>query len=287
MYRLLKFGQFYINFANQVDDIGSGRAPSAYQVLPSGGAIDLYGSRQTYVGTTERTKSARIAGISESAANALYLSTLSLVGKRDKLYRRMIDGTVQWMYARFVELRATRSYEITPFKTLQDVELAFVGQEATWKGDYRGAWSFDDPEVYFDSGYSFDSGEEFWFSGSPLSISITCGEEDDPGREIVRAVRITVTCGTSALSGLEISRENGESISYSETLAPGESLVIDIGSLQASATSDEDAYDHLTLSHLGNQAWFSLEPGENLITVSYSGGGSGAKISFDFYEVWK
>jgi hypothetical protein len=283
MYRLIRFGQVELEHYNQVDVIGSGATPTAYQMLPEGGALDLFGGLQKHPGTVERSKSLRLRGSSVQEIEQAYFELLALRGTRQRLYRRTAAGDIHWIYARLVEVSAVRSYEQTKYRTVQDVELRFVTQEAFWHGDFGGAWYFDSGEN-FDDGLAFDSSQTYDLVSSPTVFTISIGE--DAGRTATRAALLRVTAGSSAITSISIVRTGGESLTFGGTIAAGEDLLIDTGTMQV--TNDGvDAYNDLTLSPTANLAsWFALEPGDNEITVTFSGGGTGSTIDFSYYEAW-
>lgn len=283
MYRLIRFGQVELEHYNQVDVIGSGATPTAYQMLPEGGALDLFGSLQKHPGTVERSKTLRLRGTSEQEIEQAYFGLLALRGTRQRLYRRTTTGDIHWIYARLVEVAAVRSYEQTKYRTVQDVELRFVTQEAFWHGDLGGAWYFDSGEK-FDDGLAFDSSQTYDLVSSPTVFTISIGE--DAGRTATRAALLRVTAGSSAITSISIVRSGGESLTFGGTIAAGEDLLINTGTMQV--TNDGvDAYNDLTLSPTANLAsWFALEPGDNEITVTFSGGGTGSTIDFSYYEAW-
>jgi len=285
MYRLVQFGDVSLEYYNQVEDIGSGATPTSYLPLPEGGALDAFGDRALHPGVVERNKSLRLRVSTETELTALFLQLLALRGKRDKLYRRTASGDIHWQYARLVEVTAQRSHEQTKYKTIQDLTLRFATQEAFWRGDLGGTWYFDDGE-YFDSGLSFDSGQEYPLTSSPATFTVSIGESDDAGRAAIRAVRMTVNAGSADITALTIARTGGESLTFGGTIAAGTSLVIDCGTMQV-LNNDVDAYDDLALSLTADMAaWFTLQPGDNAITVTFTGGGTGSQIDFSYYEVW-
>ena len=285
MYRLIRFGTTDLQHYNQVDAIGSGVTPTAYQVLPEGGALDLFGSQQKHPGAVERSKSMRLTSSTEAALESLFFQLLALRGQRDRLYRETSSGDIQWQYARLVEVTAERSYETAKFKRIQDISLRFMTQEAFWRGDLGGVWYFDSGE-YFDSGLEFDSSRTYPLTTSPTSFTITVGASADAGRAASRAVRMQISAGASAMSAITIARTGGESITFSGTVLANKILTIDTGTMQV--TNDSvDAYDDLALSPTADlAAWFALEPGDNVITVSFTGGGTGKQIDFYYYEAW-
>lgn len=283
MYRLIRFGLIELEHYNQVDAIGSGATPTAYQNLPEGGALDDFGDQQKHPGAVERTKSMRLRGTTEAALETLYFQLLALRGKRDRLYRRTSQGDIHWQYARLVEVTAQRNFEQTKYRFIQDLDLRFITQEAFWRGDLGGVWYLDSGE-YLDSGLAFDSGEIHNLDGSPKAITITIGT--DTGRGPSRALRIRVTAGSAPITTITIARAGGESLTFGASIAAGDVLLIDTGTMQV--TNDGvDSYDDLTLSPTADLAsWFALEPGSNSLTVTYTGGGTGSTIDFNYYEAW-
>lgn len=283
MYRLIRFRTLDLEHFNQVDDIGSGTTPTNYLLLPEGGALDNFGDAQKHPGAVERIKSLRLRGDTEAELETLYFQLLALRGKRDRLYRRTVSGDIHWQYARLVELTSQRNYDQTKYRFIQDLQLRFVTQEAFWRGDLGGAWYLDSGE-YLDSGLAFDSSTTYTLDGSPKEIAITLGEE--AGRAPIRAIRFQVTAGSAAITSITVARAGGESMTFSASIAAGDILLIDTGTMQV--TNDGvDAYDDLTLSPTADLAsWFALEPGSNPITVTYTGGGTGSTLSLGYYEAW-
>ncbi len=286
MYRLSKFGTLDLGYANQVDLIGSGETPTAYHLLPGGGALDMLGSQQMYPGVVERTKSMRLTVATETGVSDLYFQLLALVGKRDRLYREQVDGTLHWQYARFKAMDAVRDYNFVKFKKLQDVELRFETQEATWRGGLRGGWFLNSGE-FLNTGLFLNSGSPESLSSSPTVFTVSVGTAADAGRAPVRALAITIDVGTVAMSAITIARTDGESLTFSGSMDAGDSLIINTGTMQVT-NNGVDSYDDLSFSPTADMAaWFALEPGDNEITVSFTGGGTGSEITFNFYEAWR
>jgi len=283
MYRLIRFGFINLEHYNQVDVIGSGSTPTAYHALPEGGALDGFGGTQKHPSTVERVKSLRLHSATKSTLETLFFQLLSLRGTRNRLYRRTATGDIHWQNARLVEVIAQRSYEQTKFNTIQDLELRFVTQEAFWRGDFGGAWFLDSGE-FFDTGLALDSAESYNLVSSPTEIVLTTSAS--AGRAPIRAMQIRVTAGSDPITSVTLERTGGESLSFGGTIAAGEVMQIDTGTMEV--TNDGvDAYDDLTLSPTADMAaWFALVEGDNTLTVTYSGGGTGSTIDFTYYEAW-
>lgn len=283
MYRLVSFGLLSLEHYNQVDAIGSGVTPTAYHSLPEGGALDLFGEQQKHPGTVERVISRRLRGATIEETESLFFQLLQLRGSRDRLYRQTATGDIHWQYARLVEVAAQRSHEITRYQLIQDIDLRFVTQEAFWRGDLGGAWYLNDGH-YLNTGLALNSSQSYDLDASPTVITISIGA--DVGRAPTRAIRLRVTAGSAPITSITIARAGGESLTFNGSIAAGDQLVIDTGTMQV--TNDGvDAYNDLTLSPTADLAvWFAFEPGDNDLTVTFTGGGTGSTIDFSYYEAW-
>jgi len=285
MYRLIQFGTTTLEYYNQVDSVGSGETPAQYQALPEGGALDLFGSQQKHPGVVEYTKSLRLFAATPTALTNLYLGLLQLRGKRDLLYRKTVGSNLtHWKYARLVSVSAKRDYNLAKFRLFQDVDLRWEAQDVFWNGTAVG-WRFD-TGYFFDAGLSFDTGNSQTLSSSPKTFTLTLGSASDAGRAPTRAIVMTINPGNAPMSNITIARTGGESILFSGSLAVGEILVIDTGSMQVTK-SGVDAYSSMIFSPTADLAtWFTLLPGANGMTVTWTGGGTGAEIDFVYAEAW-
>jgi len=286
MYRLIKFADQSLEFFNQVDDIGSGDTPVAFSPLPEGGALDLFAGAQKHPSTVERVITRRIQAASEAELQTYFLKLIALRGRRDRLYRRMANGEVHWIWARLVAVNAKRDYQQTRFKRIQDIELRFVTQEATWHGDIRGSWYLNDGH-YFNDGLFFNSGLIFPLTNSTTTFTISVGASDDAGRAPVLAMQIIVRAGSADISSVSIYKTlGGETIFFNGSIQANSELRIDTGALRVLNDGD-DAYNAAHIYYSPERfAWFSLWPGENQITVERTDGDANAEIEFLFYEAW-
>jgi hypothetical protein len=97
---------------------------------------------------------------------------------------------------------------------------------------------------------------------------------------------MVIDAGANNMSAITIARTGGESITFGGTVLANDTLFINTGTMQV-LNDGTDAYNDLTLSPTADlAAWFALVPGDNAITVTFTGGGTGRKISFSYYEVW-
>ncbi len=289
MYRLIRFGTTELEYLNQVDMAGSGASPVNYMALPGGGAMDGYGGATKLPGAVERGKQVRLWGATEAELEAVFMTLLGMQGKREKLYRRMPNGTIHWQYAKLVEVSAETSFEQRRYRKIQDVNLKFVTQDYAWRGSFvTPGGLFLDSGLFLDTGLLLDTGLGHTLGTSPDSYVVTCGTASDPGRAAITALKIRVDAGDVPMSGVTIGRTGGESLEYGGSIQVGGALEIDCGTMQVSCTGDSGAYDKLVFAPTADMgAWFSLQPGDNSITVTYTGGGVGKKISFEYYEAWR
>lgn len=287
MYRLITFGTTTLEYYNQVDGIGSGETPTQFQALPEGGALDLFGSQQKHPGVVEYTKSLRLQAATKTALTNLYLGLLQMRGKRDMLYRKTVGSNLtHWKYARLVQVNAKRDYDQAQYKLIQDVDLRFVSQETFWHGTAVG-WTLDSG-YYLNASLSLDTGNSISLTGTPQTFTLTLGSAADAGRAPTRAIVMTINPGNVAnpLMSVVITRTGGETIRYNGQLATGDILVINTGTMQITKNG-VDAYNDLVLSPTADLAsWFTLLPGANEITMSWTGGGSGREIDFVYTEDW-
>lgn len=285
MYRVTYFGLQSLEAYNQTDEIGSGETPVAYLQLANGGALDRYGNQQKHPGAVPRMISRRLQASSLATLNDLYFRLLALRGKRDQLWRSTASGELHWIYARLVNVSAKRDYQLTQFKYIQDLDLQFVTQEACWHGDYIGAWYLNSGK-YLNRGLSLDSGNNYPLTSSPTALTVSLGIVTDAGRAPVRAIVIAISAGDAEMSAISLERTGGEVLIFNGTIAANTQLIINTGTLQV-LNDGVDAYNDLEISPTADMAaWFTLLPGDNLISVAFTGGGTGRQIDLAYYEAW-
>lgn len=287
MYRLVQFGNISLNYYNQIDDVSSGETPTHYINLPEGGALDGFGNLARHPGSVERRKSIRLQSDTEEDLSALFFELLAMRGKRDRLVRRLFDNTEHWQYARLVAVHASRDYNQTKYKRIQNIELQFASGEVHWRGEVQEAefWYLNDGKLLND-GLNLNEwvGLLFEIEDGANDCGVTIWD-DKPGRAPVRSIEMTIVAGNAAITALSIVRTDGETLTFTGSIAAGKALVIDTGLMRV--TNDGvAAYDDFDAQMSEYAAWFALLPGQNEITVTIEGGGAGATIAFKFEEVW-
>ena len=285
MYRIIGFGTTNLEHYNQVDTIGSGATPTSYFNLAEGGAVDGYGSAVKNPGSVERVKTIRLFAATEAALQAQFFGLLKLRGTRDKLYRRTVTNEIQWVYARLAELTASRTYELTRFKYVQDVELRFICQDATWRGDWSAAWTLNSG-IRLNTGYRLDSSAIYSLASGTAGIDLTISA--DVGRATVRSILFNIRAGSAvAMTGVTIARTGGETLTYTGTIPINGVLAINTGTMRVTCTGVTNPYSLLTFASTADMAaWFTLPTGTVHITITPGAYGTGAQAEILYNEAW-
>jgi hypothetical protein len=292
MYRLIKFGSTSLEHYNQVETVGSGQLEGGYVRLAGGGAFDLYGTGRVLPGTTEIVKTLRIQAASAADLETKFFGLMALKGKRDRLWRRTVQGHYHWITARLVEIAALRSYQITPFKRIQDVELRFVAQDPCWSGLHHGGWTLDSG-VLLDNAYALDSTAVATLNSETTYVSLF-----NNGNYPVSDIGIIIEPGSANITALTIytdgvapNEDPDTTHLVMDTLPANSTISIDCGSYEVTGVSGmlplEGLYDQLQLGNLHNRAtWLTLYPGETRVSIQRTGGGADSKISFFYSDGW-
>lgn len=97
-----------------------------------------------------------------------------------------------------------------------------------------------------------------------------------------------MTAQTSTITSLAIKRKIGaityEHLVYIGSIAAGESLVIDCGEQSAKNDGVGDSAHFSRGADHKYDGWMQLEPGDNTVEVTRTGGGATSSISFSFYD---
>lgn len=198
--------------------------------------------------------------------------------KRAKLYRRAWDtDEIQFCTARFVEAQTERDFQQA---RIYDVRLRFL-QQSPWVGHDHSLWTLDAGELLDDALYLDDGGYSVTLNTSPKSLIVTNG-----GNRATSDVRLTITAGAADITALTIACGDAE-MSFSGTVSVGDVLVIDSG---AQAVTDDGvaAYGSFALtSNHSIDEWIRLEPGDNTITVTKTGGSTNSTLLVEFQDGWE
>ncbi len=253
-------------------NMGTGEALSSFQQLPGGGFYDNYGTAKSPQGIRPITKS----GIIHATTAALLVAELDALrvklGVRGKLTIRMDDGSLRWQWARLTTANLPRPAEAAglwlPFDlqwvTAAQVWYGIVASPSEWVwGD--GSWIWGDGTVEFGA----NGTEETLTATGATTQALTL---NNGGNINATNVQVTVTAGTATITAITwANATSGYSWTWTGTVAVGEALVIDSGSM--SVTNDGDnAYSGFTPSH--KRIWDYLVPGDNAITLTVTGNGA-------------
>jgi hypothetical protein len=264
---LERFDDLTLPLIEATQDIGAIGTRVAYMNLPSGGVYDAYGD-----GVAPRGQYTLSARGEVHGTRAEILTQVDAIrakrGRRGKLYARVDDDSIRWVWARLRNVQAQRS---TPNVFRLPVDLSFDITSPVWYGDRHGeGWTFDSGE-FFDTGLVFDeeTGDVFTLDHTgPISGDIT-----NAGTGSVDNVVLTITAGADAITAFSMlsTGPNGDDqawLEYGGTIAAGESLIIDAGA-QSVTNDGDDAYADFSFG-IGHvlSGWFRLDPGITQISGS-------------------
>lgn len=279
MYQLTRFGSTLLPLTDMTLNTGTAPADVAAVGLVGGGTFDAYGSGVApqkfpydlrYVCT--------VVNPDADTARVTLRDLKSLIGTRAKLWRTLIPGSsTHWAWARLSDVDSTMRGDMPQWVVPLTLGFTVMGR---WHGvRHQKAWFFDDGN-YFDDGLAFDSNEETVLTTSPQSVIV-----DNDGRMPVRDTIINVTAHVAPITRLEISLGSCNWY-YDGTIAIDKTLVIDCG---AKSVRNDGAASWADLHLTGNHVvadWLVLQPGDNAVVVTKTGGGTTSTIEFVFYDGW-
>lgn len=271
MYTLYKFGTQLLPIQAPVETIGTGSIETASYPLSSGGAFDALGDDVATPRVLEITKKVIISGV---GAQSEYQVLRGLVGRKKRLFRQWQDGTIEWATARLKGIDSERAP-----KHYQHIEITmhFEVYSAYWHGSFIGAWFLDNGR-YLDDGLYYDSNDAtYTLNTSPKTVTI-----NQAGNAIVKDAVINITAGSSPITALTIQSAEAHLV-FSGTIAAGETLVIDCGAY----TVENDGVDAISGFSLGGShainEWLRLNPGNNAITITITGGSVDSVAAFNYW----
>lgn len=200
------------------------------------------------------------------------------VGKRSFLYRRADDdNSLQRCVARLIQNSVQRPYA---HGLAQEVELVFQ-LWTTWRGHDHRTWTLDSGEL-LDSGlYLDDGGFVETMASSPHTITVTNG-----GNRRVDNSVITITAGAAAITAITIAKAGETDIEWNGICASGNTVVIDCGSYTV-RYAGINSYTGFALG--GDHAvaeWLRLDPGDNDIVITFTGGSTNSTVKIEFADGW-
>jgi hypothetical protein len=279
MYTVERFGSYTIPDLQSLD-IGTGQSQLGTITTPSGGWDTLGTEQAEQAFPYTVTASGMIVGATAAAAETAWAAMKALRGTRAKLYRRMLDtpGTIQWAWARVTRVPARREAQDrrhVKFEITFDVW-------SQWRSEYQGVWLLDDG-YYLDDGYDLDTTDALdVMASSPHTYTASNG-----GNTTVFDPIITVTAIGANITALLITKTGETALNYAGTITAGQALVIDCGAYTVKNNGTADyANFSLTSNHVITD-WLRLDPGDNTITFTFTGGSTTSTAEIAFWGGWE
>lgn len=277
-YTLERFGTVTLPIYNPESDHSPLHARTAV-IQTIAGAFDGWGDEDAPL-ELPATRSYRCVVLEESySAWRTALDELrALVGKRAKLYRRANDDdSIQWCTARLLQNPTQRRYGSG---LAQEVELVFQLWSG-WHGQDHKSWKLDEGYFLDDGLYLDDGGFTETMASSPHTITVTNG-----GNRRVDDAVITITAGSSSITAVTIAKTGETDIDYGGIISSTKTLVIDCG---AYTVKDDGVSDYANFSLASNHKiaeWLRLDPGDNDIIITFSGGSTNSTVNVQFRDGW-
>lgn len=222
------------------------------------GGYDSYQSDMAPMATPYTLSVRGIVSMETDADQRSAIDGLRALGRRRaQLIRQADDDDSQhFCYARLQQIGHRR---ITGVNGYQVLELAFL---------IESGWEEARPNQLEN------------LSSSPHTLSV-----ENAGNRMVSNAIITIHAGTSNLTAATLTTTNGTHLVWTGTLLAGDDLVINCGA--KSITNDSaNAYSGLTYGagHTIDD-WVRIEGTMN-ITITYTGGGTGATVTIAYNDGW-
>jgi hypothetical protein len=283
MYWLTHFGTTALPQYDAAFSIGPAPADVATVGLIGGGVFDAYGTgvaRQRF--PLQMRYACSVVNPSESAARAEINALKALIGTRAKLWRTEAGAAIpgrQWCWARLFDVNDSMLAKMTMWSVPVAMSFTILGP---WKGlQHRAPWTFD-AGFYFDEGLAFDSDELTVLTSNPQTVVV-----DNNGNMPVRDPVIWVTTrDVVPITSLTIAIAGETEFVYTGSLAENKRLVIDCENKSVTNDGVGD-WQHLNLT--GNHYiadWLVLQPGNNNVVVTRTGGSSLSTIEFRYSDGW-
>ncbi len=261
-YLITRFGDEYataevLPTAGGEQPLGAGGVPSGRIRLPGGGSFDAWGRERPQPQAHQITVRGRWSAASVTAMETKVDALAALKGRRSKLWRS--NGVAQrWRYARClrVEVPAGRG---TP--TSDEISLDFELEAGPW--------------------YGLAHSDTILVDASPKTIAAANG-----GNARVTNPVITITAAGSAITRIKIAVSGVSELQWDGSLAVAKSLVIDCGA-RSIKNNGIDAYAGLTLTANHRISdWLRLEPGNNSVVITRTGGDNASSVRLQYSDGW-
>lgn len=278
-YRLYKFGDTQLfPTAQSVHDIGTGEARIDAMDLPTGGAFDQRGREQSPIKSRNISVSAILIGTSAADLVSKFDALRAYTGKRDKLWRINDSGVYHWVWARLTSVDTERAVEN---RLHIKVNLTFFIYSPVWNGNLIGTWRLD-TGLMLDDGLFLDAGVTAELGTTSKTLTITNG-----GNVRLRAIEMAITAKTTSITSVIIEKAGETYITWNGTVLPNTQLVFDFGALSVRNNGIE-AYSGMILSEANHKIdnWLNIDPGDNTVKITQTGGGATSEVAFTYYDGW-
>lgn len=225
-----RFGSVELPLIEAEQDIGAVGTKTQYFNLPGGGAHDAYGDEVAPRGMYTLQATGEIGNLTTQAEMQVQFDALrALRGRRGKLYARMDDDTVRWVWARLPNIPMRRTVDNVLYLL---ASLSFDVTSPVWYGDrHGGGWLLDSGE-YLDTGLVLDEATDDVFTLDQAGTEFF-SVSNDGNADITNAV-LTFTPTSAAITGFTLNTDGPASqqqaaFTYSGTIAVGQVLVLDTG----------------------------------------------------------
>lgn len=234
--------------------------PEAGTVRVLGGALfDAHGAGRAPLAWQPISLTCIAVADDEPALGSLLDGWRALIGTRSNLWAvAKADGSLRWRLARLTGLRSTLGID-----NERHGEVSFVFEPLTgWRA-----------QTATTTNSALDA--------SPKTVTVANG-----GNLRVDDAVVTVTASGSPITALTVAISGVSEITWTGTLAVGQSLVIDCGT-QSVLNNGVAAYSALsrTANHKVPEL-LRLEPGNNAVVVTRTGGDNASTISIAHYGGW-
>jgi len=275
---LVAFGDYRFTQFNIQEEVGPQARADIYST-PLGG-FDPNGSERATGKPQTLVKRCEINDTDRTSFQTALDEARALIGTREKLYAQTAgELEIRWVWARLASIGIQRSARNVNF---QELIFSFNIPAAYWNGRGYADWTLDDtPQIYLDTGYYLDTGNwEGDLVSSPDTFTITNG-----GNRAVTNVILAIIAGSSNITFATVTI-GGAALEWTGTLLAGNTLLIDSGSMRV-LNNGADAYSGLVRgSGHSIDDWLRIEPGDNEMEISWTGGGTGSNWTMNFWDGW-
>lgn len=278
-YHLYRFGASeLLARLNNSEDIGTGQARIEAIDFANGGSYDQLGKEQAVRGGYRVKTQGQIVATDASDLVTQYNTLRSYLGKRERLYRKLDTGDLQWAWARLENIESTREVKN---RLYLEIDLTFFLFSPLWNGTINGTWRLDTGEVLDDT-LDLDTTLIEVLDSTTKSIVLT-----NDGNAMQRNFEFAITAKATPITEIQIVKVGETDFTWTGTIAVNTQLVIDFGAMSI-RNNGVDAYNGFVLSganHLIDD-WLRLSPGNNTIEVTRTGGSNDSELAISYFDGW-